>query len=70
VDHRSPHTDHIGCHADVIEWADPKGEGIGAAHDSEIAPDSGTYENYSAHAARPMSHPDENENKETYVAVG
>jgi len=41
-----PHADHIGGHAEVIEWAEREGEGVGRAYDSGVAHTSNTYEEY------------------------
>ena len=41
-----PDADHIGGHADVIEYLETEGDGVGAVWDPGITSTSATYENY------------------------
>ncbi|WP_247729164.1 ComEC/Rec2 family competence protein [Halovivax limisalsi] len=40
------HSDHIGGHADLIEYLETEGDGVGAVYDSGVAHTTETYENY------------------------
>lgn len=41
-----PHADHIGGHADVIEYYERHHEGVGNIYDSGVSHDTNTYEEY------------------------